>query len=411
MRQVPGAIAPQATPRNTRPSRGLFGEKYSAPKANWADKLGLVGAMLTDLDQGGGTANTAAAKAQWDAYVQDAQAKAQAEMEATREAALRKILGQTVTDPRQAALLQAGAPGATEALTEQAFAPKDPFVINSQVIDREDPTRVIADYRTPEAPADQWEDVQLPPGMPPGYYQRNTNTGAVKRVAAPPNAGVTVNTGDVTAGNRPITDKPPKDFQRIWDPETGSYRDEPIPGSDTARERETYAVKSAAAQRADDEQFDTMTRNIDRAMEQASYWSAGLMSQATSQIGMTPARNLRATLDTIVANIGFDKLNEMRQTSPTGGALGQVTERELAFLQSVRGSLDQAQSPDQLRRTLQDVKDSLGRLYEARRIAAQLNMTNSGERTPSGNLNEDPNMNELLQYMTPEERALFEGQQ
>ena len=28
MRQVPGAIAPQATPRNTRPSRGLFGEKY-----------------------------------------------------------------------------------------------------------------------------------------------------------------------------------------------------------------------------------------------------------------------------------------------------------------------------------------------------------------------------------------------
>lgn len=57
--------------------------------------------------------------------------------------------------------------------------------------------------------------------------------------------------------------------------------------------------------------------------------------------------NLAATIDQIVANIGFDRLQQMREMSPTGGALGNVTERELALLQSVVASLRQSQSRDQ----------------------------------------------------------------
>lgn len=38
----------------------------------------------------------------------------------------------------------------------------------------------------------------------------------------------------------------------------------------------------------------------------------------------------------------------MRDSSPTGGALGNVTEKELALLQAVRGSLKQAQTPEQI---------------------------------------------------------------
>ena len=37
----------------------------------------------------------------------------------------------------------------------------------------------------------------------------------------------------------------------------------------------------------------------------------------------------------------------MRAASPTGGALGQVSERELGFLQSVIGSLEQSQGREQ----------------------------------------------------------------
>ena len=49
-----------------------------------------------------------------------------------------------------------------------------------------------------------------------------------------------------------------------------------------------------------------------------------------------------------------------------------MTERELAFLQSVRGSLDTHQSPEQLKATLADVKASLERLQEVREIAFRM---------------------------------------
>lgn len=90
-----------------------------------------------------------------------------------------------------------------------------------------------------------------------------------------------------------------------------------------------------------------------------------------SRIPGTQAKNLDATLDTIKANIGFEELQRMRDNSPTGGALGQVTEREIAFLQAVLGSLDQGQSPDQLRANLTKAKgdiiaswDRVRRAYE-----------------------------------------------
>lgn len=67
------------------------------------------------------------------------------------------------------------------------------------------------------------------------------------------------------------------------------------------------------------------------------------------------AATLRAQLDLIKANLGFDELQAMRDNSPNGSAVGQVTERELTFLQSVSGNLTTNQNPDVLKRTLQDV--------------------------------------------------------
>jgi hypothetical protein len=45
----------------------------------------------------------------------------------------------------------------------------------------------------------------------------------------------------------------------------------------------------------------------------------------------TEARSVNNNLDTVKALIGFDALARMRAASPTGGALGAITERELAF--------------------------------------------------------------------------------
>jgi hypothetical protein len=193
-----------------------------------------------------------------------------------------------------------------------------------------------------------------------------------------PSPGVVVNTGDTAAGQRPIVDKPEKGYQMTWDADAGTYRQEVVPGSSQAREEEMLNSKAFQALQANNEQFGAIMSNIDAADELIGTFTAGAGSYLEGIRG-TPAKDLAARMETVKANIGFDKLNEMRQTSPTGGALGQVTERELNFLQSVRGSLDSGQSPEQLRETLNEVKASLQRLQEVREIAFKLEQQSPGE--------------------------------
>ena len=68
-----------------------------------------------------------------------------------------------------------------------------------------------------------------------------------------------------------------------------------------------------------------------------------------------------ALATTIKSSIGFDRLQQMRDESPTGGALGQVSELELITLQATLGSLDLNQSEEQLLANL----DRLGVVYAA----------------------------------------------
>lgn len=95
---------------------------------------------------------------------------------------------------------------------------------------------------------------------------------------------------------------------------------------------------------------------IQNASEKASGWTAG-MGSVLANIPGTDARNLRADIDTIKANLAFDQLQAMRDNSPTGGAVGNVTERELELLGSTVASLDQAQDPDQLKERLKHIQE------------------------------------------------------
>lgn len=75
-----------------------------------------------------------------------------------------------------------------------------------------------------------------------------------------------------------------------------------------------------------------------------------------ANIPNTPARNLQAKLTSIKANLGFDRLQQMRRESPTGGALGQVAVQELVALQSTVASLDQLQETTQLNDALNKIE-------------------------------------------------------
>jgi hypothetical protein len=80
----------------------------------------------------------------------------------------------------------------------------------------------------------------------------------------------------------------------------------------------------------------------------------------------TPAYNLEQKLAPLKAIIGFNELQKMRANSPTGGALGQVSERENSLLQSLYGSLDPGQDPKQFVSSLRAVRDQLREVKKQR---------------------------------------------
>lgn len=84
----------------------------------------------------------------------------------------------------------------------------------------------------------------------------------------------------------------------------------------------------------------------------AGPYDLGLMSY----IPGSSAQQLDSLLDSVKSNIGFDKLQAMREASPTGGALGSVSEKETAMLQATAGSLSSSMDEDML-------KENLKRLY------------------------------------------------
>ena len=98
------------------------------------------------------------------------------------------------------------------------------------------------------------------------------------------------------------------------------------------------------------------TMNTARAaLAQVNAGTAGFIGSLTSGIAGTTAFDLKANVKTIQANLGFDELAQMRAASKTGGALGQVSERELDLLISAKNSLDVRQSPAQLKENFEKV--------------------------------------------------------
>jgi hypothetical protein len=119
---------------------------------------------------------------------------------------------------------------------------------------------------------------------------------------------------------------------------------------------------------------------IQRILDESELPVAGFGGALLRNVPGTNAYDVSALAQTIRANIGFDRLQQMREASPTGGALGSVSDVELATLQSVLGNLDQAQSQEQFERNL----NRLSRLYTdmMKKFAAYPNASQFGITAP-----------------------------
>ncbi|HED4877393.1 TPA: hypothetical protein R4K21_003212 [Stenotrophomonas maltophilia] len=96
--------------------------------------------------------------------------------------------------------------------------------------------------------------------------------------------------------------------------------------------------------------------SLDKALGLLSPYSTGFVGARSRSIEGSPSYNLASELETIKANLGFDRLQQMRDSSPTGGALGAIAVQELVALQSTIANLDPNQSEEQIRANLDRVK-------------------------------------------------------
>lgn len=118
--------------------------------------------------------------------------------------------------------------------------------------------------------------------------------------------------------------------------ENGARRMRPIPGGPEDKSKmEATRIGQASTS------SDTVLRAYERAREAAKARNFGPYGQGVAEImPWTDSAEVRRQTDTLKSMASIENLTAMRQSSPTGGALGNVTEHELEILKNKTGALD-----------------------------------------------------------------------
>lgn len=135
----------------------------------------------------------------------------------------------------------------------------------------------------------------------------------------------------------------------------------PYKGGKPYMEQEAAAAAAANKDASAGVKADIVTQDVTRALEKIKadpFWTTGFFGKWAAELGGNEATNVKRLIETVKANAGFKELQTMRESSPTGAALGNVTEKELAFLQATIGSLEQDQTAEQLQTNLERVKEA-----------------------------------------------------
>lgn len=164
---------------------------------------------------------------------------------------------------------------------------------------------------------------------------------------------------------------PPKGYRYADDQRTL----EPIPGGPVDAENKGQAKKEIKTRVLRQIQADTVNNKIEEALQNVDKWTTGVPGVVSGMVPGTKSHDLQNTLNTVKANIGFDKLQSMRNASPTGGALGQVSEMENKLLQQTFGSVEQSQSADQLRKNLEELQKVYNRIIHGEEAVDMIDIT------------------------------------
>ena len=215
-------------------------------------------------------------------------------------------------------------------------------------------------------------------GQPSVKFVQFGNRGTFKETALPEGAepAIPVQQLNTETGFTPVTkfgDKPANAEVTPIDNQ-GAARDTAIGKGEGERQVELPEKrrKAEGALNALKRQQRVVGEDVDKAIKSANdmgLFTTGFLGDLSKAVAGTPAYDLSQTLLTIQAGIGFDKLQEMRANSPTGGALGAISEKENLLLQAVNGATAQGQSKEQFTANLARIKTLMDEVVEERRAA------------------------------------------
>lgn len=116
---------------------------------------------------------------------------------------------------------------------------------------------------------------------------------------------------------------------------------------------------------------------------------------AIPNIPGSAAADAQAKLSTLKSQVGFGVLQDMRNNSKTGGALGSVSDAEGKRLEANLAALENAQSTDQMKDSLRKIIQYTGEAKDRLRNAFNMKHTNQGgwdgnDRRAPGNFGSPP---------------------
>jgi hypothetical protein len=126
--------------------------------------------------------------------------------------------------------------------------------------------------------------------------------------------------------------------------------------ADADQEKEISTMQSSI------EQANRVVRDIDTIVDtaqEARLPATGKFSDWIATLPVTTgASDVRALIKNIEADVAFKTLADMRRNSKTGGALGAISDRELALLAAAEGSINPSLSWPVFKRNLQDISNA-----------------------------------------------------
>ena len=113
-------------------------------------------------------------------------------------------------------------------------------------------------------------------------------------------------------------------------------------------------------------EIDTMLRTINqiRSIYKGVSPGVGGLANWLSYIPGTDASDVEKLTKTLQGNIAFKKLADMKSASPTGGALGAISEKELSLLASNLGSIDPSLSFFLFKQNIDEIENIVSRAKE-----------------------------------------------